>query len=150
MREILFKAKRKNWKELPKEQWWVVGVPMKIENKNMMLLEDNDNLLRVHYTDDEMWCAEVYAVEIEIDTICQYTGLKDKNGCKIWEGDICDRKEKYPEIVIYHQGDYVLDYSYAFGKDSKFNYCNLGFYVCERGCVEVIGNIFDNKDLLES
>ena len=27
--------------------------------------------------------------------------------------------------------------------------CNLGFYVCERNCVEVIGNIFDNADLLE-
>ena len=26
-REILFKAKRKNWKELPKEEWWIEGFP---------------------------------------------------------------------------------------------------------------------------
>lgn len=29
MREILFKAKRKNWRELPKEEWWVEGRPVK-------------------------------------------------------------------------------------------------------------------------
>ena len=82
-------------------------------------------------------------------TICQYTGLADKNGNKIWENDICDRKEKYPEIVKYNEGDFTLDYSYAAGKDYGYNYCNLGFYVCQRKIVEVIGNIFDNPELLE-
>lgn len=49
--------------------------------------------------------------EIDPSTICQCTGLKDKNGKLIWENDICDRKEKYPEIVKYHDGDWTLDYS---------------------------------------
>lgn len=31
MREILFKAKRKNWRELPKEEWWVEGYPVKYQ-----------------------------------------------------------------------------------------------------------------------
>lgn len=83
-------------------------------------------------------------------TICQCTGLKDKNGKLIWENDICDRKEQYPEIVKYCNGDWTLDYSYAIHKESGGCYCNLGFYVEERKCVEVIGNIFDNKELLES
>lgn len=87
--------------------------------------------------------------EIDPDTICQFTGLIDKNGEKIWENDICDRKEKYPEIVTYNKGDWQLDYSYVFGKEMHTDACNLGFYVCERDCVEVIGNIFDNPDLLE-
>jgi uncharacterized phage protein (TIGR01671 family) len=88
--------------------------------------------------------------EIDPSTICQCTGLKDKNGKLIWENDICDRKEQYPEIVKYCNGDWTLDYSYAIHKESGGCYCNLGFYVEERKCVEVIGNIFDNKELLES
>lgn len=83
-------------------------------------------------------------------TICQCTGLKDKNGNLIWENDICDRKEEYPEIVKYNDGDWTLDYSYSKGKESGYCYCNLGFYALERKYVEVIGNIFDNPELLES
>ena len=68
---------------------------------------------------------------------------------KIWENDICDRKEKYPEIVNMSNGDWTLDYSYLFGKELGSCYCNLGFYVNERKCVEVKGNIFDNPELLQ-
>lgn len=89
-------------------------------------------------------------IEVDPSTICQCTGLKDKNGNMIWENDICDRKEEYPEIVKYNNGDWTLDYSYLKGKESGYCYCNLGFYVLERKCVEVIGNIFDNPELLES
>lgn len=85
---------------------------------------------------------------IDPETVCQYTGLIDKNGRKIFEGDICDRKERYPEIVTYKDGDWTLDYSYVSGKESGYNYCNLGFYAKERGNVGVIGNIFDNPELL--
>lgn len=86
---------------------------------------------------------------IDPSTICQCTGLKDKNGKLIWENDVCDRKEQYPEIVKYCNGDWTLDYSYASHKESGGCYCNLGFYAEERKCVEVIGNIFDNPELLE-
>ena len=89
------------------------------------------------------------AYPIDESTICQCTGLKDKNGKLIWENDICDRKEQFPEIVRYHGGDWTLDYSFAYKKEYGFNFCNLGFYVTERNCVEVIGNIFDNPELLE-
>ena len=46
-------------------------------------------------------------------------------------------------------GDWTLDYSYVFDKKLGNGYCNLGFYVNERKCVEVIGNIFDNPELLQ-
>nr|DAK01947.1 MAG TPA: YopX protein [Bacteriophage sp.] len=88
--------------------------------------------------------------EIYTSTLCQCTGLKDKNGKLIWENDICDRKEEYPEIVKYNNSDWTLDYSYSKGKESGYCYCNLGFYALERKYVEVIGNIFDNPELLES
>ena len=88
-------------------------------------------------------------VHILDNTICQCTGLKDKNGKLIWENDVCDRKEEYPEIVKYNKGDQTLDYSYSKDRESGYCYCNLGFYVLERKCVEVIGNVFDNPELLE-
>lgn len=87
--------------------------------------------------------------EVDPETICQCTGLKDKNGKLIWENDVCDRKEEYPEIVKYNKGDWTLDYSYSKDRESGYCYCNLGFYVLERKCVEVIGNVFDNPELLE-
>ena len=98
---------------------------------------------------DEWVITGIDFYEINPETICQFTGLCDKNGKKIWENDICDRKEKYPEVVKMTNGDWTLDYSYAIGRDYGNSYCNLGFYVNERKCVEVIGNIFDNPELLQ-
>lgn len=111
------------------------------------------NLIR---TDDGVYIIQNYVpqhliknYEVDQSTVCQCTGLKDKNGKLIWENDICDRKEEYPEIVKYNNGDWTLDYSYSKGKESGYCYCNLGFYALERKCVEVIGNKFDNPELLE-
>lgn len=132
-REILFKAKRKD------NGKWVEGYYRRIPCMRML-----EHYIMPRNPKNRM---EQYA--IDPDTLCQYTGLTDKNGNNIWENDICDRKEKYPEIVTYNKGDWQLDYSYVFGKEMHTDACNLGFYVCERGCVEVIGNIFDNADLLE-
>nr|DAU96215.1 MAG TPA: YopX protein [Caudoviricetes sp.] len=134
MRQILFKAKRKD------NGKWVEGYYQKRFD-----LDGSEQHLIFWSKSYTVW---EYA-EINPDTICQYTGLTDKNGKRIWENDICDRKEKYSEIVTYNKGDWQLDYSYVFGKEMHTDACNLGFYVCERDCVEVIGNIFDNADLLE-
>jgi len=136
-REILFKAKRKDNGE------WVEG--------NLITNERNENQKYIGYIFDERngVIEDFDLVEVIPDTLCQYTGITDKNGKKIWENDICDRKEKYPEIVTFNEGDWQLDYSYAFGKELHHDACNLGFYVCERKCVKVIGNIFDDKELLE-
>lgn len=134
-REILFKAKRKDNGE------WVEGYYVYCRKRHYILPVLN-KAIGFDEREDE-W------VEADPNTICQYTGLTDKNGKRIWENDICDRKEKYPEIVTYNKGDWQLDYSYALGKEKHFCACNLGFYVCERNCVEVIGNVFDNPELLE-
>lgn len=149
-REILFKAKRKD------NGKWVEGYYCKINETTYCLEEDykrfpvptHHYILQETMTD---WGLSNRFLQFEIDpdTICQYTGLTDWNGRKIWENDICNRKEKYPEIVTYNKGDWQLDYSYVFKKEIHHSACNLGFYACERNCVEVIGNIFDNPDLLE-
>lgn len=140
MREILFKAKRLDNGE------WVEGSLISTEDNSGFILRSKTKAFIPKGTNT--FCStECY--EIDQTTLCQYTGLTDKNDKKIWENDICDRKEKYPEIVTYNKGDWQLDYSYVFGKEIHHDACNLGFYVCERNCVEVIGNIFDNPELLE-
>lgn len=108
-----------------------------------LLIALKGNRCAIEESDGSKWACEA-------KTLCQCTGLKDKNGNLIWENDICDRKEEYPEIVKYNNGDWTLDYSYSKGKESGYCYCNLGFYAFERKCVEVIGNTFDNPGLLES
>lgn len=132
----LFRAKRiDNWK-------WVVGYYTYYPD-GMNNTKDTKSVIR----DTSVNPNKLYFVDPS--TICKCTGLKDKNGKLIWENDICDRKEIYPEIVKYHEGDWTLDYSYVSGNGKGFNFCNLGFYVHERKCVEVIGNVFDNPELLK-
>lgn len=146
MREILFKAKR------VKDGEWIEGYLFDNgfdgEEKKYFI----GGLIIEKYNGtacDEQVITGIDFCEINPETICQFTGLCDKNGKKIWENDICDRKEKYPEVVKMTNGDWTLDYSYAIGRDYGNSYCNLGFYVNERKCVEVIGNIFDNPELLQ-
>lgn len=150
MREILFKAKRVENGE------WIEGYYYKVQETVYCFKEDYEkNPVPIHHfiiftkTTDWGLPMQVYQTEIIPETLCQFTGLCDKNGKKIWENDICDRKEKYPEVVKMANGDWTLDYSYAIGRDYGNSYCNLGFYVNERKCVEVIGNIFDNPELLQ-
>lgn len=145
----LFKAKGKNWQELPKDEQWVTGTIMYIENKCMMLIEDEENLLRVHYLDDEMWSADIYAIEVDESTICQCTGLKDKNGKLIWENDIVrDKKGNCYKAFWqnnYYQFSWICVKSEIFLIGAKWDLWSIKSYE-----IEVIGNRFDNPELLES
>ena len=137
LKEYLFRWERRDDREWVEGFLFVVNdVPYILPHHNTGQPIHADNLLKT-------------AVEVLKDTVCQCTGQYDKNGKLIWENDICDRKEQYPEIVKYRDGDWTLDYSYAIHKESGVCYCNLGFYTEERKCAEVIGNIFDNPELLE-
>mgnify|MGYP000815100753 CR=1 FL=1 len=140
MREILFKAKQIDNGE------WIEGslIDLDIDSGYCYIVQPYKKasiLPIIFLITDRMKL-------VDPETLCQFTGLFDKNGNRIWENDICDRKEKYPEVVKMTNGDWTLDYSYAIGRDYGNSYCNLGFYVNERKCVEVIGNIFDNPELL--
>ena len=70
--------------------------------------------------------------EIDPDTICQYTGLTDKNGKKIWENDMLGHMFNRVEFV---------DGAYCINGDRPL--CFMA-----KDC-KVIGNIFDNPELLE-
>lgn len=90
-------------------------------------------------------CGEGSVIEIDKSTICQCTGLKDKNGKMIWENDIIIYRdcteEKY--VIAWEQNKACFEYQQY--SCSMMNFDELS------GCeVEVIGNIFDNQELLES
>ena len=121
MRKILFKAKRlDNGK-------WVEGLLWKKKYKS--------NIMYISCFPDKDDHEEVYVIDPK--TLCQYTGLTDKNGNKIWENDIVD---------VQHYATKAHKVKWEYG----------GFYVGINGLLchynivcEVIGNIFDNPELLK-
>lgn len=87
-----------------------------------------------------------YAIQPE--TICQYTGLNDKNGKKIWEGDILEGHldDKFPEDVtrekvIWHESGWKTEEPGCVDKEYLDEFDTENF--------EVVGNVFDNPELLE-
>ena len=145
MREILFRGKRTDNGE------WVEGCYSKgFRNPNTAQLED---LIYMFSGKPGEWEFD-YAVVIP-ETVGQYTGLTDKNGKKIFEGDICSSKGMVYQVIW-------LDDKYGwFCKVLKSNSCLIDMTMAfplyqydnrpENGYrqLEVIGNIHDNPELME-
>ena len=155
MREILFKAKRIDNGE------WVEGYYEKYNNRHY-INKETDRLNTGGYPIREF-------IEVDENTICQYTGLTDKNGKRIWENDILRGNNDDRDLIKVVFGEFgVIDVNSlevvenVIGlhyeviptdhlsrtepfclsmpiTSSYINYCSF----------EVIGNIFDNKELLE-
>lgn len=91
---------------------------------------------------------------VNSETVCQYTGLKDKNGKKIFEGDIVEYEDEAPGQYEYHDSLIinrgVIEYSEGCFYWTNAVNANLQDYVYKgvADC-EVIGNIFDNLELLD-
>ena len=137
MREILFKAKSVY------DGKWVEGYYLRdqyhIGGKDIIFYRKDSDLFTV------------YTNIIDIETLCQFTGLTDKNGKKIWENDIVNHNGEYAPVKF---GRYCscFDYgNYNFGfyvdfPEKTFYRKELGYW-CRK--VETVGNVFDNPELLQ-
>jgi uncharacterized phage protein (TIGR01671 family) len=132
MREILFKAKRiDNGK-------WAEGCYVTSDGKSFICMD-----IVEHYC-----VIALRWFEIDPETLCQFTGLCDKNGNRIWENDIlmAHLDEFYPEDTTYE----IVEWGVAglVGNETgSVDREYLGEFDLEH--YEVVGNIFDNKELLQ-
>lgn len=127
----LFKAKRKDDVE------WVFGALAYCEKNGAYFItkmgKDHISYIGFHQ-------------EVDSNTICQCTGLKDKNGKLIWENDIvncfeaeCCGKISWNESEAGFYLDVLLEDG-TYEEEHIYDYAD---------CMDVIGNIFDNPELLE-
>ena len=129
----LYRAKRKNWRELPKEVWWVEGYYAFVDNHHYIYTGNlcNGGLYVV---------AERF--EIDIAPLCACTGLKDKNGKLIFENDIVRCGKNCTVTWCDTFASWRLN-------TSRWMHSHFFGEACEPEDVEIVGNIFDNPELLE-
>lgn len=152
MREILYRAKVKDKNEL-------IGKGFPIDENGNLKSEWVFGVPIPHYPDLFLaWneaCNEYEEVTIIPETVGQYTGLTDKNGTKIFEGDIVKGKSEYfgngslnqKAVVLYDRGQFLLSFGETLEECKQLNdFEVVGVW---SGDVEVIGNIHDNPELLK-
>lgn len=148
MPEILFRGKRVDNGE------WISGSILSFDDGGKVILSSTAKVFKEHGT-TTICCNECYDVYPE--TVGQYTGLTDKNGVKIFEGDIVKEyksKDKVKGVVKFGEyqsgiNKYADDLGfYVEWTTENFLIQELGYW-CRKNMLEVIGNIHDNPELLE-
>lgn len=128
MREIKFKV----W-DKENEKWLL------LENEFFLLYDEKEQRLRVYDSDGENYSVELTNIEI-----VEYTGLKDKNGKEIYEGNILSDGEEWTGVVKYKNGGYYLDCGGIY--DPWLSVISVAGEIDD---FSIIGNIYENPELLK-
>ncbi len=123
MRELKFRGKAS-------EGNWVFG----------NLLQFNDG--SCHIKADDYRCRYGCGEEVNPDTIGQFTGLKDKNGIKVYEGDICSHRH-YATAVVEWNDSFACFCLIEYNEGGRWD---INFSLQDIKCV--LGNIYDNSELI--
>ena len=133
MREIVFRAKHYRTKQ------WVYGIPF----RNPVNGLDNDAYYPQIIPEINKMHSTIDSCSVIEETISQYTGLTDKNGTKIFEGDILQNASNGKTAVV----QWFSEHS-AFMLWCKSENQVYWLYDNDYHNIEVIGNIYDNPELL--
>ena len=129
-REILFRGK------LSHSGVWVEGNLIKDRNGNKSIIPFNVFEPDGHHLiidSDEAW-------RVDPETVGQFTGMTDKKGKKLFEGDVYSMGEKNILYVV------IFDKSQFIGKQvGNRSLAGLGYWKSD---IEIVGNVYDNPELL--
>ena len=149
VREILFKGKTEDGE-------WVEGSLFVYNKDNYLIITKED--ADWSYVSSGVYDGSI--TEVQKDTICQFTGLTDKNGNKIWENDVVHLFGKdtlgnydWKAVVEFGNPNGLYSWGYQLKPIGYFAYntdilCWVGMEEANIYC-EVISNIFDNPELLK-
>ena len=135
MREILFRGKTEDGK-------WVEGVFIPDCLESLKRMEVHWGFIKRYWLESEFDNVQSETVEVERETVGQFTGLTDKNGEKIFEGDILRERNGEDIGFIRYDDDDGMFYLVVVNVLYDFSTVNSKWY-------EVIGNIHDNPELVE-
>lgn len=153
MREILFRGKRVDNGE------WVEGYYIGLHKTTYCFegeAERNkeNEIHQIVFEQMTDWDLPNRHLRVDVipETVGQYTGLTDKNGKKIFEGDIVQRRNK--ELLLNNIFDFKIVFipvkaCFTAVDISGGNVTFISDYINNKYDIEVIGNIYDNPELLD-
>lgn len=150
-REILFRGRNKHSYE------WEFGCYYKQTEFYGDEIEDH---VIITSREELSYDQALVCYSVQPETVGQFTGLIDKNGKKVFEGDIFHLDDEIIAVVIFKDGCFRLEEYGLCGAwtESGFDECGGGWVVIECDPIdwytirdmEIIGNIHDNRELLKS